>query len=151
MSNQIIPLTTTPNKVMQITLNINGENRTLQLNIRYNEIAKYWILGIIDPATGLYILDSIPLITGQYPAANILAQYNYLRIGAAYILNVSNSDMDYPDKTNLGTDFVLLWTDNPIMELPSSPYTFDVPSFGFDLWNAYISGLDGGFWDGRQS
>ena len=151
MSNQIIPLTTSPNQTIQVTLNINGENKTLELRIRYNEIARYWTMGIIEPSTGEYILDSIPLITGDYPSANILAQYAYLSIGAAYVMNVSNSEMDWPDKTNLGTDFVLVWTDNPIPALPSAPYAFDVPTFGFGLWNAYISGFDGGFWDGRQS
>jgi len=113
MATQIIPLSTDPNQTFQITLDIDSKNVTLSLNLKYNEMAGYWILAISDTETKAILLDSIPLITGAYPAANILGQYAYLGIGSAYVLNASAVAMDYPDDSNLGTEFVLVWSNTP--------------------------------------
>jgi hypothetical protein len=107
---QIIPLDNSPNQQFTATLNVDGSPLTLQFKIYYNEMAGYWMMDIAD-ANGNPLLASRPLITGSWPAANLLQQFAYLKIGSAYIINASGSAMDYPDKTNLGTDFVLLWDD----------------------------------------
>ena len=113
MADQIVPLTNSPNQEFQITLSIDGEDLTLGLSLRYNELAGYWIMAVDDQFSNR-LLDSVPLITGAWPAANILGQYAYLAIGSAFVINASNTTaMDYPDSTNLGTDFVLLWGDTP--------------------------------------
>lgn len=112
MANQIIPLTTQPNQTFQIALNVNNATLRLTLNINYNEMANYWVMTVSD-SNGNLIVDNVPLVTGSWPAANILDAYQYLNIGSAYVINVSNSDInDYPNATDLGTDFVLLWGDN---------------------------------------
>ena len=110
-SLQMIPLDSSPNQTLQTTLTVDGRNITLGITLRYNEIASYWVMTVIDPPTNEIILDSIPLITGQFPAGNILAQYSYLGIGSAYILPTSKGGRDAPDSANLGTDFVLVWGD----------------------------------------
>lgn len=112
MANQIIPLTTDPNQTFQITLTVDGKNITLTFNLSYNEEAGNWIMGIKD-ADGNMLLDSVPLVSGKYPAANILAHHSYLGIGSAYIINTASSPADHPDATNLGSDFVLVWGDSP--------------------------------------
>jgi hypothetical protein len=53
------------------------------------------------------------MLTGVYPAANMLAQHAYLAIGSAYLLNVGSSDADYPGANDLGSDFLLVWGDTP--------------------------------------
>lgn len=111
MAYKIIPLTSDPNQKLSVTLPINNINLTLNLTVRYNTVANYWVMTIADKDNDL-ILDSVPLITGGYSAADILGQYQYLGIGSAYIVNVGNSALDYPDDTCLGTDFVLVWGDN---------------------------------------
>jgi hypothetical protein len=75
-------------------------------------MAGYWVMSVYD-ANGNLLVDSIPMITGWYPAANILAQQGYLAIGSAYILNLGNSQTDYPGSNNLGSDYVLVWSDSP--------------------------------------
>lgn len=112
MTDQIIPLTSDPQQSLKTAVSIGGENKTLQLDIRYNDIADYWVMKITDPATGEILLDSIPLVTGQYPAANILRQFGHLGLGAAYVIKAGNAAMDYPDDTNLGTEFMLVWSDS---------------------------------------
>jgi hypothetical protein len=73
-------------------------------------MAGYWQLAIFD-VNNNPLVASVPLITGWYPAANLLGQYQYLNIGSAYLLNTGNAAVDYPGPTNLGL-FSLLWGDN---------------------------------------
>lgn len=110
MADQIIQLSSNPNQTTAITLSVDDKDLTLQLAVRFNELAGYWVMTISDQF-GVVMVDSVPLLTGGFPAANILAQYGYLGIGSAYIINNGTSSMDTPDKTNLGTDFSLLWSD----------------------------------------
>lgn len=107
---QIIPLNNSPNQSLSVALTVDGNILRLQLEIGFSEMAQYWLMTILDTGGNL-ILSSIPMITGDWPAANLLAQYGYLRIGSAYIINAGQVAADYPDASSLGTDFVLLWDD----------------------------------------
>lgn len=106
-----IPVTSEPDQRMIVTIPINGQNITLQLRIRYNTQAGYWVMRIADKH-GTVLLDSVPLLTGDYPAADILGQYQYLGLGSAFVLNVGAAVQDSPDDTTLGTSFVLVWGDS---------------------------------------
>lgn len=108
---QIIPLDSSPNQSFETTLFVDGQNIRIQLQLRYNAMAGYWAMTITDPETGAILLDSVPMVTGVYPAANILAQYPHLGLGSAYVLPVGNVDLDFPDDSTLGTEFVLAWSD----------------------------------------
>ena len=110
MATQLLPLTSAPNQSLQTTVSIDGKNVTLALTLRYNETAEYWILSIAD-ARGNLLLDSLPVLTGGYPAANLLEQYAYLGIGSAYVIKTGGTAADYPGSEQLGTDFVLVWSD----------------------------------------
>lgn len=107
-----IPLTTEPNQSFKATIPVDGKNLELKLDIRFNTIAKYWTMTVTDALTDKILIDSLPLLTGQYPAANLLAQYSYLRIGSAVMVNTSTVDIsDEPNDKNLGTDYILVWGD----------------------------------------
>lgn len=110
MSDQIVPLTPSPQQELVAQLVVDGKPLTLNLEISFSEMAGYWVMAIRDSAGNL-LVDSIPMVCGWYPAANLLAQYQYLQIGSAYLLNLGASDSDYPGSTDLGTNFVLLWGD----------------------------------------
>jgi hypothetical protein len=114
-SGQIVPLTSSPNQTFATTLQVDGKSLTLNLNVYWSEMAGYWLMSISDSAGNL-LLDSLPLITGWYPAGNILGQYAYLAIGSAYILNEGSSNSDYPGRNDLGTSWVLLWDDTAVVE-----------------------------------
>lgn len=113
MSAQVIPLTSSPNQIFQVTLNVNGSILKLSLSISYNQFGQYWIMQVSDTSGNILLVD-VPLLTGVWPAANILKQYQYMQIGSAYVLNVSNGTtaLDYPGASDLGTDFILVWDDN---------------------------------------
>lgn len=81
----------------------------LTANLRYNELAHSWFMTIRK--AGVVVLDSLPFVTGNAPACNILRQHSYLGIGSAYVINASGVAKDSPDDTDLGTDFVLVWSD----------------------------------------
>ncbi len=113
MSDQIIPLSNSPNQLFAIPLNVDGSVLTLNFTMRYNEIADYWVMTIRD-SQGNLILDSVPLVTGLFPAANILGQFAYLEIGSAFVINISQvKSPNFPNNTDLGTDFQLDWSDTP--------------------------------------
>lgn len=108
----LIPLTTHPNQTFRCTIPIDGENRSLQFTLRYIEQAGYWLLSLADGNTGVPLVDNLPVLTGEYPAANLLEQYGYLKIGSAVVVpaGFGNSKLEPNDQT-LGTDFVLVWGD----------------------------------------
>lgn len=107
----LIPLTTDPDQSFTMTLPIDGKNLTFDLRLRYNTEAKFWLLSITDSVTETLLLDSIPLVTGDYPAANILSQYKYLNIGSIVIVPNGSSATGDPDDTNLGTEYYMAWGD----------------------------------------
>ena len=110
----LIPLTNAPNQSMTVSLPINGGSLTLKLNIRYNENGangNFWVMNVSD-RYGNLMVASVPLVTGVWPAANVLAPFDYLRIGSAYVVNQSAGALDIPDDQTLGGQFVLLWGPN---------------------------------------
>jgi hypothetical protein len=90
---------------------VNGSVLRLQLEIYFNEMSQYWVMDISDSQGNLLISD-IPLLTGSWPAANMLAQYGYMNIGAAYLINLGQVADDYPNSSELGSGFALLWDSN---------------------------------------
>lgn len=108
----IIPLSTAPNQTFNCTLPIDGKNRPLSFKLRYNTIAKYWNLTVIDARTNETIIDALPIMVGEYPAANLLEQYDYLNLGSAVVVREGDLKQAVnPDDTNLGTEYYLVWGD----------------------------------------
>ena len=117
MPAQIVPVTNAPRQSCIVSLNIDGGVCQLQLGFRLNPMAGYWILSISDQQGNL-LRDSIPMLTGTWPASNILGDAAYLKIGSAFIVNVSNDSsdtQDYPGPNDFGTggSYLLLWDDTP--------------------------------------
>lgn len=110
---QLVPLTNAPNQTFAANLSVDGNPLTLNLVFRYNEIAKYWAMTVKDASLNL-LVNSVPLVTGNDPACNILRQFGYLKIGSAFVINQSGTKkLNYPNNSDLGTDFVLVWGDTP--------------------------------------
>lgn len=113
MSQQVLALTNSPNQTVTVTLSVDGAPLTLQLTVSYNEIADYWVIAIAD-SNGNPIIGDVPLLTGNYPACNILKQYAYLDIGSAYVLNTTGKTLpDYPNSIDLG-DWEIVWGNTPL-------------------------------------
>jgi hypothetical protein len=116
MAQQLIPLDNSPNQTWQVTVSINGIVQTFFVLLDYNEIAEYWVMSVFDSNQNP-LLNDVPLVTGL----NLLRQYQYLGIGSLYLLNVSSStnpvtsEVDYPDNTNLGTTYQMIWSDNTVL------------------------------------
>ena len=111
MPSQILPLSTAPNQSLAVALSINRQSVNLRLKVCFNQQAGCWIMDIAD-SQGNPLVCSIPLVTGVWPAGNLLAPYTYLNIGSAFLINHNGVASDWPDDSNLGSDFVLLWSDN---------------------------------------
>ena len=111
MSTVVIPLTPDADQNFSCVLPIDSKNLTLFFRLRYNTIAEYWVATIIDSA-GVTIIDSMPLLNTNYPGADLLRQHKHLKIGSAYIIKTGTISDDSPLEENLGTDFVLIWSDS---------------------------------------
>lgn len=105
-----IPLDTYPDQEFAITVEVGEENIPLIMRLRYNTEGSFWHMDISDGNTGEMLIAGVPLVTGEFPAANILRQFEYIGIGAAVVLAVTDKTAsDIPGLNDLGTDFVLLW------------------------------------------
>jgi hypothetical protein len=112
---QKIPLTATHNQELLISLQVNEENILFKFNLNFNKTANYWILKITDPKDESIIMDSLPLVAGEEDtlSLNILRSFAYLLIGEAYLIpRKTNPSSDFPNETNLETEFELTWDDN---------------------------------------
>lgn len=112
MATKIVPLQSSPNQNFTCTLPIDAKNITLAFTFTWNGIGEYWFMSITDSRSNTLLLDAVPLVTGLFPATDLLGQYTYLGIGSAAIVPVSSlSAADIPDETNLGSEYVLMWGD----------------------------------------
>lgn len=109
---QIVPITSDPNQSIRASLIVNGDALILNLTIYWNAYGQFWQMNVADQ-TGNDLVLGVPLLSGVWPAANVLAPYEYLVIGAAYLINLDGAATDLPDDSNLGTAWALLWDDNP--------------------------------------
>jgi hypothetical protein len=111
VADQVIPLTSSANQTFSVQLIVDGGPLTLNLSISYSSVAGYWQMAVSD-VNSTPLVASVPLITGWYPATNLLAQYAYLAIGSAALLNTGTTAMDYPGRDTLD-QFSLVWSDTP--------------------------------------
>lgn len=124
-----VPVTSAPNQTIFFTITINGVNLSLELFLRFID-ETYWIMDISNHETGQIYLTSIPLVTADDPAQNLLTPYDYLGIGTAYIVATDNISDDGPTSDNLGTSWALLWDDNYDVQDPKGGNTDDIPVWG---------------------
>jgi Domain of unknown function (DUF6983) len=110
--SQLLSLTNSPNQSLLLDLTVDGAPLTLYATIYYSEMAGYWLIDLYSEPD-VPLLLSTPLITGVWPAANMLGQFGYLTIGSLFVLNVTGAQDDYPDDTELGNRFAVLWSDTP--------------------------------------
>ncbi|WP_289141556.1 phage baseplate plug protein [uncultured Brevibacillus sp.] len=68
-------------------------------------------MSITNHDTGEKLVDAIPLLPGEYPASNLLAQHDYLNIGSAVLVSATN-DNSMPTFDSLGKEHFILWSDN---------------------------------------
>lgn len=112
MAAQLLSVTNSPNQQITANLVVNGATLTLNIGLSYNQYGQFWAMSISDQF-GNPLVNSAPLLTGVWPAANILSPYDYMGIGSAYLINQNGALTDWPNDTNLGNQFALLWDDNP--------------------------------------
>lgn len=105
----IVPLTNQPNQSLTVNIPRDTGNLPLQLFLYWNRIAGYWQLSVTDLRINTEVITNLPLITGDIPYPNLLAQFEYLDLGKAYIVALSNKTPNYPGETDWGTNFTLFW------------------------------------------
>lgn len=105
-----IPLDTTPNQEFRVTIGVEDNNIPLIIHLSYNTEGDFWHMDISDGSTSEMLIANVPLVTGEYPAADLLRQFQYLGLGTAVILPITDKTLsDRPGLADLGADFVLVW------------------------------------------
>jgi len=102
----IIPITAKPRNTFLCKIPVDSKNITLVFSTRYNEIAGYWNVSVSD-GNGTELIHNLPMLPGQ----NILEQYSYLEIGASCVIPAHKMEDEWPNAGNLGTDWLLVWSD----------------------------------------
>jgi hypothetical protein len=98
---------------MTVTGQIDGVPLTLRFGFGFSEMEGYWVMSI-DDQDGNPLLASVPVLTGDQGAANLLEQHGYLGIGSLFCINASGVGQDLPGVSNLGRDFFILWDDSAV-------------------------------------
>lgn len=112
MAYKIIPLTPGTNQSFTCTLPVDTKNITLAFTFTWNGVGEYWFMSITETRSNTLLLDAVPLVTGLFPAADLLGQYSYLGIGSAAVVPASSlSAANAPTESNLGSEYVLVWGD----------------------------------------
>ena len=109
MAWQQIPIQPIPDQEFSVTIKANGTNIPLIIRLRFNTEGEFWHMNISDGRTGEMLLANLPLVTGEYPAADRLAQFQHLGIGSFLVLkSTEETDADIPGLNDLGSDFLLI-------------------------------------------
>ncbi len=113
---QVVPTSSKANNTFNVLLSIDGENRFVQLFLRYNPMGQYWTMDVTDGYTGEMYFANLPLVTAEGdPAANLLRQLSYFGLGCCAVVRISEASADRPGLDSLGTDFALVWGDTGAM------------------------------------
>lgn len=105
-----IPLDTAPDQEFRVTVGVADDNIPLVIRLRYNTEGDFWHMDVSNDSTSEMLIANVPLVTGEYPAADLLRQFQHLGLGAAVILPITDKTLgDRPGLSDLGTDFVLIW------------------------------------------
>lgn len=104
----LIPINTKPNNTFTCKIPIDGGNVTLVFRTHYNEVAGYWVVSV-SRSDGTELIRNLPML----PAQNILEQYSYMGIGSACIISAHQVKAEWPDAENLGSEWLLVWSDTP--------------------------------------
>lgn len=111
MATVILPITPSMNQNLTCTLPVGNKNITLDFSLTYNELGGYWFMSIAEHETGETLIASLPLLPGEYPSANLLAQHDYLNIGVVVLASV-NGENSMPTFDSLGKEHIVVWSDN---------------------------------------
>lgn len=105
-----IPVDPYPDQQFSVNVVVDDENVALILRLRYNTEGDFWHMDVSDGNTGEMLISNAPLLTGEYPGADLMRQFEYVGLGSALVIKATDTaDGDYPNQENLGTDYVLVW------------------------------------------
>lgn len=103
----IIPLQAQPNRSFSCSIPVDDENISLNFSMSYNDFAGYWSMTISRSSDDM-LIRNLPIIPGD----NILGQFEYMRIGSAFVVPRQSVEEQWPGYNTLTSDWYLIWGDN---------------------------------------
>lgn len=107
-----IPLTNSPNQNFGVTVPVNGKNMDFNITLNYNEQAQYWAMTVTDALTNEIYFSQLPMLFSFVEYANIITQLSYKLIGSIYITAITETELSRPNDSDIGTYYILVWSDN---------------------------------------
>jgi hypothetical protein len=104
-----IPVSNDPNQSFQITIPLENRNITLDFYVYWNEMAGYWQANLFDALNNVELIQGLPLLCTVDPGQNLLEQWEYLDIGKAFVVPITDSAKESPGLGDWDSNFVLLW------------------------------------------
>lgn len=114
----VIPLDPIPNQTFRCSIPVDDGNIDLEITLRYNVIANYWSMSCANAETQEVYFTNLPLLSGYNKMTNLACQLGYKSIGSICIIPLDELEPteSAPDDTNLGDKYVLVWTDNNVID-----------------------------------
>lgn len=106
----IVPMQAIPNHTFSAVIPFDDQNINLRFTMQYNEICNFWFVDISQNDTML--LSGYPLI----PAQDLLEQFQYLGIGHAYIVPITQVTKQFPDYNTLSSEWAVVWGDDELAD-----------------------------------
>ena len=105
-----IPIDPGEDQQFNITVEVGEENVSLILHLSYNTEGDFWRMDVSSADTEEMLISGVSLLTSEFPAADILEQFEYIGIGQAIVLKMTDdAEGDFPNLENIDTDYVLFW------------------------------------------
>lgn len=105
MALQVLDFKNIANQRISTTVEVDDELIELEIYLRFNRMAGYWVVDITDKRKQEVVVSSMPIL----PYQNMLEQHSYLKIGSTAVFGISNLPYDDLTVDNFGKDFVWYW------------------------------------------
>lgn len=93
-----------------VTLSVNGEKKTVRVDMRLMEKVNKWVITITDVETEKVIISNVPLISSTAEQPNdILGQHEYLIIGKMVVLPKDEKNAGENPSKDTFNNFAIVW------------------------------------------
>lgn len=115
LSYSVLPLTNDPYQVFTVDLSPDGVPLHAKIEIRYLSAPEQWVISIWDSATGVLMVNQIPLICSYGFPLDLLFPFRGLRggkgIGSMFLIRATDSTSSADPAAGNLTEFSLLFGD----------------------------------------
>jgi len=104
-----VPINNLPNQVFSMAFPNASNNVQLGFNLVWNRVASYWMMNIKNVDLNQSLISNLPLLSTNKYAQDLLAAYQYLNIGSAFVVPNASATTENPGLNDWERNFVMYW------------------------------------------